>query len=214
MPAHPRPQLPRPDWQDLCGAWEFAFDDDGVGLAEQWSRRSEVFDREIQVPFPFESEASGIGDTGFHPVVWYRRTVQATVRPGHRLLLHFGAVDYRAHVWVNGEAVAYHEGGHTPFTADITSALEGSGQQVVVVRAEDSPTDLRQPRGKQDWQREAHAIWYDRTSGIWQPGWLEEGPECRVRSLRWRPDVDARSLDLTVQVGDDAPAGLRLRVVL
>ena len=214
MPVHPRPQLTRPDWQDLCGTWEFAFDDGDVGIGEQWSRRSDVFDRRIEVPFPFESRASGIGDTGFHPVVWYRRTVQAGVRPGRRLLLHFGAVDYRAHVWVNGRAVAYHEGGHTPFTADITSALEASGEQVVVVRAEDRPGDLRQPRGKQDWQREAHAIWYDRTSGIWQPVWLEQVPDARIRALHWVPDVDARSLGLTVRLRADGLAGLRLRVVL
>ena len=210
---HPRPQLTRPRWEDLGGPWGFAFDDRSVGVLEQWQCREDVFDRVIEVPFPFESPASGIGDTGFHPVVWYRRAFEASVRPGHRLLLHFGAVDYRAHVWVNGHGVAYHEGGHTPFTADITSALDPSGSQVIVVRAEDSPSDLRQPRGKQDWQREPHAIWYDRTSGIWQPVWLEEVPECRVRSLHWRPDVDRRSLDLTVRVRGNRP-GLRLRVVL
>jgi beta-galactosidase/beta-glucuronidase len=214
MPAHPRPQLTRPDWQDLCGAWGFAFDDGGVGIAEQWSRRADVFDREILVPFPFESKASGIGDTGFHPVAWYRRTMQAQARPGHRSLLHFGAVDYRAQVWVNGRAVAYHEGGHTPFTADITSALEPSGEQVVVVRAEDSPRDLRQPRGKQDWKESAHAIWYDRTSGIWQPVWLEEVPDVRIRALHWVPDVDSRSLELTVRVRAHHRRGLRLRVAL
>src|SRR4051812_14956095 len=192
-PNHPRPQRTRPHWRDLGGAWGFAFDDSGVGLVEQWQRREDVFDRVIQVPFPFESPASGINDTGFHPVVWYRRTFEASSAPGHRLLLHFGAVDYRAQVWVNGEAVARPRGGppsgapsppgprllllcgagasgprvwakgggvprpgggHTPFTADITSALADSGPQVVVVRAEDSPSDLRQPRGKQDWQRE------------------------------------------------------------
>jgi len=213
-PNHPRPQRTRPQWRDLGGPWGFAFDDSGVGLIDQWERREDVFDRVIEVPFPFESPASGINDTGFHPVVWYRRTFEVSVRPGHRLLLHFGAVDYRAHVWVNGHAVAYHEGGHTPFTADVTSALSGSGPQVVVVRAEDSPTDLRQPRGKQDWQSEPHAIWYDRTSGIWQPVWLEEVPECRVRSLRWRPDVDRRSLDLTVRLRAEGRVGLRLRVVL
>jgi beta-galactosidase/beta-glucuronidase len=215
MPAHPRPQLTRPDWQDLCGTWEFAFDDGWVGIAEHWPRRAEVFDRTIEVPFPFESKASGIGDTGFHPVVWYRRTVRADVRPGHRLLLHFGAVDYRAHVWVNGRAVAYHEGGHTPFTADITAALDASGEQVVVVRAEDLPGDLRQPRGKQDWQRSAHAIWYNRTSGIWQPVWLEEVPDTRIRTLHWVPDVDTRSVQLTVRTRTEVGrTDLRLRVVL
>jgi beta-galactosidase/beta-glucuronidase len=211
---HPRPQLTRPGWQELSGAWGFAFDDAAAGIGDQWPHRADVFDRVIQVPFPFESPASGIGDTGFHPVVWYRREVRVTARPGHRVLLHLGAVDYRAHVWVNGRAVADHEGGSTPFTADVTSALHGSGEQVVVVRAEDSPHDLRQPRGKQDWQREPHAIWYDRTSGIWQPVWLEQVPETRVRSLSWTPDVDNRSLDLTVRVRSDGMPGLRLRVVL
>src|SRR3954447_7366988 len=214
MIDHPRPQMTRAGWEDLGGTWAFAFDDAAVGISEHWQRRDDVFDRTIQVPFPFESPASGIDDTGFHPVVWYRRTIEAAAAPGRRGLLHFGAVDYRAHVWVNGVAVAYHEGGHTPFTADITSALHPSGPQVVVVRAEDSPGDLRQPRGKQDWQREPHAIWYDRTSGIWQPVWLEEVPECRVRWLRWRPDVDRRSIDVAVRVRTDGRRGLRLRVVL
>src|SRR5215211_2036800 len=213
-PNHPRPQLTRPQWRDLGGPWGFAFDDSGVGVVDQWQRREDVFDRVIEVPFPFESPASGINDTSFHPVVWYRRTFEVSVRPGHRLLLHFGAVDYRAHVWVNGHAVAYHEGGHTPFTADITSALIDSGPQVVVVRAEDSPRDLRQPRGKQDWKPSAHAIWYDRTSGIWQPVWLEEVPDNRIRALHWVPDVDSRSVELTVRVRADHMAGLRLRVVL
>src|SRR3954470_2720572 len=214
MPVHPRPQLTRPGWEELDGSWGFAFDDEEAGIVEHWQRREDVFDHAIQVPFPFESPASGIADTGFHPVVWYRRAVTASVRPGHRLLLHFGAVDYRAHVWVNGRAVAYHEGGHTPFTADITLALDPSGEQVIVVRAEDSPTDLRQPRGKQDWQRRPHAIWYDRTSGIWQPVWLEHVPDVRVRSLHWTPDVDPRSVELTVRVRSDGQARLRLRVVL
>ncbi len=214
-PNHPRPQLMRTDWEDLCGTWEFAFDDRSVGITEQWHRDgTRQFDRVIQVPFPFESPASGIGDTGHHPVVWYRRTFTVTARPGGRVLLHFGAVDYRAHVWVNGHAVAFHEGGNTPFSAEISSALDPSGTQTVVVRAEDSPTDLRQPRGKQDWQQEAHAIWYDRTSGIWQPVWLEHVPATRIRSLRWTPDADQRSVNLTVRVRNDGYDDLRLRVVL
>jgi beta-galactosidase/beta-glucuronidase len=214
MSMHPRPQLTRPDWQDLSGTWEFAFDDAAVGVSEQWQRRDDVYDRVIQVPFPFESPASGIHDTGFHPVVWYRRTVSAEVQPGHRLLLHLGAVDYRCHVWVNGRAVAYHEGGHTPITADITPALDPSGDQVIVVRAEDAPSDLRQPRGKQDWKEQPHAIWYDRTTGIWQPVWLEQVPEARIRSLRWIPDVDRRSVGLTVRVRSDGHTGMRVRVRL
>ena len=89
-------------------------------------------------------------------------------------------MDYRAHVWVNGQLVATHEGGQTPFSADITAALvTNREEQVLVVRAEDQPRDLAQPRGKQDWRNKPHIIWYNRTSGIWQPVWLEpvsDGP--------------------------------------
>src|SRR5205085_11148189 len=135
---HPRPQLTRARWIDLAGAWGFAYDDAGRGLEEGWPAREDVYTRTITVPFPPESPASGIGETGFHPVVWYRRTVRAPRQDaGRRLLLHCGAVDYRAQVWVNGHLVASHEGGHTPFSADITSVLRPDADQVIVVRAED-----------------------------------------------------------------------------
>ncbi|MBO0877806.1 MAG: hypothetical protein J2P19_30900, partial [Pseudonocardia sp.] len=183
---HPRPQLARPHRLDLCGSWRFAFDDNDEGLDGGWFESTEPFDRTIVVPFPPESKASGIGDAGYHPVVWYRRTFRADPGRG-RLLLHFGAVDYRARVWLNGRLVAVHEGGHTPFHADVTAALRtaGSGEQVLVVRAEDRPTDPEQPRGKQDWRPEPHAIWYHRTTGIWQPVWAEIVPPRHLSALRW-----------------------------
>jgi beta-galactosidase/beta-glucuronidase len=212
--SHPRPQLTRPEWTSLCGTWEFAYDDEGLGLTEAWQTRRKTFDREIEVPFPPESVASGIGDTGFHPVVWYRRQFERRFRRGWRVHLHFGAVDYRAQVWVNGSLVASHEGGHVPFSADITAALDPSGTQTVVVRAEDLPHDLTQPRGKQDWQLEPHAIWYSRTTGIWQPVWLEDVPRTHVHKVRWLPDIDRHSLNLTVGVAHAEQPDLRLRVVL
>src|SRR5918998_104412 len=164
---HPRPQLAR----------------------DRWFERADPFDRTVIVPFPPESSASGIGDPGYHPVVWYRRTVQVT--PADRrgqLMLHFGAVDYRADVWVNGRLVARHDGGHTPFSADITPVLRPDGEEnVVVVRAEDQPTDLGQPRGKQYWEERPRRIWYHRTTGIWQPVWLEPVPATHLAELRWTP---------------------------
>ena len=207
MLEHPRPQLTRPGWEDLGGTWAFAFDDAAVGISEHWQQRDDVFDRAIQVPFPFESPASGIDDTGFHPVVWYRRTFRRNRRtPGRRLLLHFGAVDYRAHVWVNGVAVAYHEGGHTPFTADITSALDDSGARSSSSVPRTAPRDLRQPRGKQDWQERAarHLVRpHDAGSGS-RSGW-RTCPRRGSASLRWTPDVDQRGLDLTVRLRTDRP---------
>jgi len=199
---------------DLSGRWQFAFDDDDLGLRAGWQERDDVFDREIEVPFPPESAASGIGDRDFHPVLWYRRTFRPPSDSDDCLLLHFGAVDYSAHVWVNGHLVAVHEGGHTPFTADITGTLVGDGDQVLVVRAQDHPRDLEQPRGKQDWERQPHAIWYDRTSGIWQPVWLEPVPATRIEQLRWTPDVDMAMLRLDVRIKRADERRLQLHVVL
>ncbi len=211
---HPRPQLTRDRWHDLGGPWGFAHDDADVGLDEGWHERADVFDRTIQVPYPPESPASGIGDTGLHPVVWYRRTFLPPQQPGERLLLHFGAVDYRAMVWVNGRLVATHEGGHTPFKADVTGALQGDGEQVVTVRAEDPVYDTTQPRGKQDWQERPHAIWYERTTGIWQPVWLEPVPPVHISALHWTPDLDRSVLRVRVSIAGPRTEGLRARVRL
>jgi beta-galactosidase/beta-glucuronidase len=185
---HPRPRVTRADWVDLNGTWQFAYDDADAGLGERWQENPGKFDRQIVVPFAPESEMSGIGDTGFHPVLWYRRTFAAPATAG-RVLLHFGAVDYRASVWVNGDLVATHEGGHTPFTADITASLKSGAEQVVVVRAEDRPGDVTQPRGKQDWQEKPHAIWYNRTSGIWQTVWLEPVPRTYIADFQLTPEL-------------------------
>lgn len=215
-PVHPRPQLTRSRWTDLSGLWGFAFDDADIGLDQCWASRPEPFDRTIIVPFPPESRASGIGDPAPHPVVWYRRTFRVESPDwGERLLLHFGAVDYRARVWVNGQLVASHEGGHTPFISDITHALrEGDSDQVVVVRAEDHPTDLAQPRGKQDWEPEPHKIWYHRTTGIWQPVWLEPVPAVHLTDVRWTPDLDRGLLGIEVRLNRAPSRPLRLRVRL
>ncbi|MDQ4045715.1 MAG: glycoside hydrolase family 2, partial [Chloroflexota bacterium] len=211
---HPRPQMTRTRWTDLSGRWRFAYDDANIGIDEGWQARTDVFDREIVVPFPPESRASGIGDPSFHPWVWYRRTFTVPLEEvAGRLLLHFGAVDYRALVWVNGHLVATHEGGHTSFSADITPALV-KGEQVIVVRAEDQPRDLSQPRGKQDWEPMPHRIWYHRTTGIWQPVWLEPVPPLAISSVRWTPDLDRGTLVLQVRLSHPPPRALRLRVRL
>ncbi|MGN6811968.1 MAG: glycoside hydrolase family 2 protein [Thermomicrobiales bacterium] len=214
---HPRPQLTRARWRDLRGPWGFAYDDDNVGLRAGWFRQATPFQRTITVPFPPESAASGIGDTAFHPVVWYRRAVLVTPQDRQgRLLLHFGAVDYRARVWVNGQLVAEHEGGHTPFSADITTALTAGKEQVIVVRAEDQPEDLAQPRGKQDWLSEPHRIYYHRTTGIWQPVWLEPVPDTYIADVRWTPDAEQATLgvQVTLNAAPAAPLALRVRLSL
>jgi Glycosyl hydrolases family 2, sugar binding domain/Glycosyl hydrolases family 2, TIM barrel domain len=207
---HPRPQLTRENWQDLCGEWEFAHDDEDAGVLAGWWRGDEPFDRVITVPFPPESAASGIHDPAPHPIVWYHRTFTAPT--GDRLLLHFGAVDYLARVWVNGTEVATHVGGNAPFQVDITHVLR-DGEQVVVVRAEDSVEDLTQPRGKQYWEPEPDVIWYHRTTGIWQPVWLEPVPATYLSELVWIPS--AATGTVTVRAGITGPAtNLRIRLEL
>lgn len=215
---HPRPQLARKEWIDLNGLWQFAFDDANVGITQGWVMRSEVFDTEIHVPFPPEAQASGIGDTGFHPIVWYRRVIDVPLeaRQGH-VLLHFGAVDYTAQVWVNGQLVVTHQGGHTPFFADIGPALiPDQREQVIVVRAEDQPLDLAQPRGKQFWEEKARDIWYTRTTGIWQQVWLETVASTYVASVYWTPDLDRQCLGMRVQLNQrpTQPLSLEVRITL
>lgn len=198
---HPRPQLRRAEWTDLSGEWEFDYDDADVGLAEHWERGTRDFGRRIVVPYPPESPLSTIGDTSFHRVLWYRRriTVDRPDDPG-RLLVHFGAVDYAATVWLDGSPVARHEGGHTPFTADITDALGDGREHTLTVRVTDDPADVTQPRGKQAWRADPHAIWYHRTSGIWQPVWMETVADLHIQTMAWAPDLPNARVELRVSL--------------
>ncbi|HIW91018.1 MAG TPA: hypothetical protein H9870_05070 [Candidatus Corynebacterium avicola] len=192
--TYPRPLLVREHWTSLDGQWGFAHDDNDVGRRERWYSSGEAFDREILVPFAPESAASGIGDTGYHPVVWYRRDVEwAAERDAEsgtqgRLLLHFGAIDDTADIWVDGDHVGHHRGGQTAFTLDITDALGEGTHHTIVVRAEDDPTQSEFPRGKQDWKPEPHDIWYQRSTGIWRSVWLEEVPDTHIVDSTWTYD--------------------------
>jgi beta-galactosidase/beta-glucuronidase len=206
-PEYPRPQFRREGWTNLNGEWAFAFDDSDAGLADGWQSITpeelrtdgSPFDRQIVVPFCYQSKHSGIGETAFHDVVWYARTFDYPSLGDERLLLHFGAVDYRATVWVNGGRVASHEGGHTPFSADVTHALT-AGENVLVVRAEDPSRDVTIPRGKQYWKEKTEGIFYTRTTGIWQTVWLEPVNRSRIDTLRFTPDVDTASIDVEVSI--------------
>ncbi len=167
-----------------------------------------LWDASIQVPFSPETEASGIGDTGFYTAVWYRRTwEQPSLQTHQRLLVHFEAVDWRATVWVNGKRVCSHEGGYTPFSADITDALVEGTTQEIVVCAEDDPADLAKPRGKQDWKLEPHSIWYPRTTGIWQTVWLETVTATRIQSIHWTSSLDRWEIGLEAMIlAENAPS--------
>lgn len=233
--TYPRPQLLRARWADLCGPWDFATDAADDGIDDGWWRTvpgadGDPFARTVAVPFPPESAASGVGEPGPQRVVWYRRVLrpEELVRAGlgtqgDRLLLHFGAVDHAADVWLDGRHLGRHVGGQTPFSFDVTPLLaerrrEGRAHEplVLVVRAEDDPLDVAQPRGKQDWRDEPHGIWYDRTTGIWQPVWLEAVPSLHIADLAWEADVPSASVLLTARLSARVPrdATVRLGVTL
>jgi beta-galactosidase/beta-glucuronidase len=193
---YPRPQFVRKDWMSLNGEWEFAFDDERTGFVKKWHRGEQALPQRIIVPFAFQSKLSGIGVNDVHDLVWYRKkfTVPSQWK-GKRVLLHFGAVDYIAKVWVNGEWVMAHEGGHTPFYADITDVLTGE-ENTVVVQAEDFSADLSLPRGKQYWQPKSAGIFYTRTTGIWQSVWLEAVDATHLEKVRFTPDIDRGAVEI------------------
>jgi beta-galactosidase/beta-glucuronidase len=209
VPGYPRPQLERSQWNSLNGQWEFAID----RHADLSRPEQVVWDTKILVPFAPETVASGIGDTSFFCAVWYRRQFDPPqMQQGQRLLLHFGAVDYTATLWVNGIEVCTHEGGYTPFSADITSLLRKEGPQEIVLRAEDDPADLEKPRGKQDWKLTPHSIWYPRTTGIWQTVWTEVVPRTYIESVRWTCNMERWEIGLDVRVQGSLMPGARLAV--
>ncbi|RZA26586.1 MAG: glycoside hydrolase family 2 [Proteobacteria bacterium] len=209
---HPRPQMARQNWIDLNGEWQFLFDD-----AASFKSPQDISDwpMKILVPFAPETIKSGIGDTGFHKTCWYQRQLSIKPKKGKRVLLHFGAVDYEADVWVNDHFVGSHQGGHTPFSFDITSHLKADGEQTITVRAEDDPHDLAKPRGKQDWQLEAHSIWYPRTTGIWQTVWMEELNEVYIDRLKWTPHLERWEFGLEAfvkgELADEATLHIKMR---
>src|SRR5690606_39183754 len=183
----------------LDGAWAFARNDDPLGT------RPDLLGT-IEVPFAPESPRSGVGEVSDDRVCWYARSLDLPEAwRGKRVWLRFNAVDWAATVWVAGQRVAQHEGGYSPFGVDVTDLVQ-DGPVEVVVRAVDDHRDMSKPRGKQDWLREPHSIWYPRTSGIWQSVWWEAVDEVHVETATFTADLAAFALDLRLKV-----AGLAAR---
>lgn len=198
-PEYPRPQLKRSQFINLNGEWEFAFDHAMCGKEKAYFNE-EVFTHKIIVPFCPESELSGLGYTEFMRCVWYRKMVDLpAMQPGERLLLHFGAVDYLATVYVNGQEVGSHAGGYTPFVFDITSYVT-AGENKIVLCAEDDVRNLSQPSGKQSLSLHSKGCNYTRTTGIWQTVWMEYVSDCYVESMQIDTDIDTPCVHMRVQL--------------
>lgn len=196
LPEHPRPQMVREDWLNLNGVWEFA--PAAEGEAPPFGR---ALAGRILVPFCLESALSGVGQR--HERAWYRRTFRVPDgwRSGasERVLLHLGAVDWQAQVYINGRHMIGHAGGYDPFTVDITAALQmGDGEQELVVRVTD-PTDAgTQPRGKQ--VAKPGGIWYTPVTGIWQTVWIERVPSLWIEGLKVEPSLKAGTVDVSIDL--------------
>ena len=189
-PEYPRPHMVREKWQNLNGLWQFA-----DAKADETPPFGKNLDGKILVPFPVESALSGVGK--HYDRLWYRRmfTIPADWA-GKRLLLHFGAVDWEAKVWVNGKSVGEHRGGYDAFTFDITDAVTKNDVQELIVGVYD-PTDGHwQPRGKQI--RKPEGIWYTPSSGIWQTVWMEPVPPASIESFQIIADVKTQTVRVIV----------------
>ena len=184
---HPNPQWERETWKNLNGPWEFEFDF-GCSAVERRLWEKERFDREILVPFCPESRLSGIGYTDFISGVAYRRNFELSQEDlSGRVLLHFGAVDYEASVYVNGTLVGSHKGGYTSFCFDITKHV-APGPNTLFVAVKDDVRSGLQPKGKQAHLYASSGCDYTRTTGIWQTVWLEFVPERHIQSAKYYPD--------------------------
>lgn len=188
---YPRPQFVRDyNWINLNGEWEFSFEKD-------------TFDMKIIVPYAYQTKLSGIDIQDFHDIVWYRRSFDLPENmKGQRIILHFGAVDYECDVWVNGNHMINHVGGHIGFDVEITDFVKDKGN-VIVVKAKDDTLDLEMPRGKQFWKERSHGIFYTRTTGIWQTVWIEAVSHTYLSRVWMTPDLDAKAVDIEYEIDGD-----------
>lgn len=197
---HPKPQFRRDNWMNLNGLWQFEIDHGNSGKERNLFAPEAKLSQVIQVPFCPESRLSGIEYKDFMYSVWYKRTVSICKEQLHgRVILHFGAVDYQATVYVNGQKAGVHKGGYISFSMEITDYLV-PGENVITVHAEDDTRNRLIPRGKQSELYDSHDCDYTRTTGIWQTVWLEFTPNTYIESAKYYPDADTGVLSVHAQL--------------
>lgn len=191
---YPRPQFERADWVNLNGEWSYSFDFSGSGL-ERELYKSTGFDDKITVPFCPESELSGVGYKDFINYFWYHRTIDIPQNwSGKNILLNFGAVYYKAEIYVDGVIAARHFGGTSSFSVDITSLVKPGERHNLVVYVESDVRGAQQPAGKQNLQFASYACNYTRTTGIWQTVWMEAVHPEGLQSVQVITDIDQKQV--------------------
>lgn len=203
-PEHPNPQFERKNWISLNGEWQFYIDNGESGEERGLYHPDTVFDSKILVPFCPQSSLSGIEHKDFLRSVWYKKEVRITEEQlKGDILLHFGAVDYEAFVYVNGELAGTHRGGFISFCIDITPFVK-AGVNVITVQATDDERSPMIPHGKQSGKFYSHGCNYTRTTGIWQTVWLEFVPKTRIKKIKLRPDIETSSVHITALLKGEA----------
>ncbi len=202
LPEYPRPQMVRDKWMNLNGLWDYA-----ITAMDQESPKS--YDGSILVPFAIESALSGVKKPLLPTErLWYRRSFKLPESfKEDRILLHFGAVDWKAEVWINGIQVGEHTGGYYPFSFEITEYLK-VGDNEIVVGVWDPTDSYGQERGKQSLKPKS--IFYTPVSGIWQTVWLEAVPKSYIKSFKITPDIDREQV--TLEINAESPSGAMIEV--
>ena len=197
LPEYPRPQLQRKDWQNLNGRFDYAITrmTDEIPLS---------YDGEIIVPFAPECYLSGVGKTPAEDeYLWYRKKFTLdSCFDEKKVLLHFGAVDYKCKVFINSRLAGEHTGGYVPFTLDITSFIRYEEENELVVQVWDPTDSSWQDRGKQ--VKQSQGFWYTSTSGIWQTVWLEPVSDIYIKNIKLTPDIDDNSIRIETEFDGDA----------
>lgn len=197
---HPKPQFMRKNWLNLNGEWQFEIDNSNSGAERNLFEKTQEFSMKINVPFCPESKLSGIGNVDFMNAVWYKRDFEIdNEQLKGRVVLHFGAVDYEATVYINGKKCGSHKGGYVSFKFDITDYVT-AGKNTVTVHAVDDTRSRMVPSGKQCEQYASWGCHYTRTTGIWQTVWLEFTPKTYIKSVKYTTNINNAMVNISAQL--------------